>query len=98
MRASSVVNCQSALIKYTIRLPANRILQKRINHLLTRPAGRPPVRDAFEQERRETCVHMTERSPLSVIFSRCQARRLYFTNLDNFSLPRERFGANNWSQ
>jgi len=29
-------------IKYAIRLPANRILQERISHLLTRPAGRPP--------------------------------------------------------
>jgi hypothetical protein len=29
-------------IKYAIRLPANRILQERIAHLLTRPVGRPP--------------------------------------------------------
>jgi hypothetical protein len=29
-------------IKYAIRLPANRILQERIGHLLTRPVGRPP--------------------------------------------------------
>src|SRR5262249_35568489 len=29
-------------IKYAIRLPANRILQERISHLLTRPVGRPP--------------------------------------------------------
>ena len=29
-------------IKYAIRLPANRILQERIAHLLTRPIGRPP--------------------------------------------------------
>jgi hypothetical protein len=29
-------------IKYAIRLPANRVLQKRIGHLLTRPVGRPP--------------------------------------------------------
>ena len=28
--------------KYTIRLPANRILQERIGHLLKRPVGRPP--------------------------------------------------------
>ena len=28
-------------IKYAIRLPANRILQERIGHLLTRPVGRP---------------------------------------------------------
>jgi hypothetical protein len=28
--------------KYAIRLPANRILQERIGHLLTRPIGRPP--------------------------------------------------------
>jgi hypothetical protein len=28
-------------IIYAIRLPANRILQERISHLLTRPAGRP---------------------------------------------------------
>ena len=30
-------------IKYAIRLPANRILQERIGHLLTRPIGRPPA-------------------------------------------------------
>ncbi|MBM3624962.1 MAG: IS1380 family transposase [Alphaproteobacteria bacterium] len=29
-------------VKYAIRLPANRILQERIAHLLTRPVGRPP--------------------------------------------------------
>jgi len=29
-------------IKYAIRLPANRIVQERIGHLLTRPIGRPP--------------------------------------------------------
>jgi hypothetical protein len=29
-------------MKYAIRLPANRILQERIAHLLTRPVGRPP--------------------------------------------------------
>jgi len=29
-------------IKYAIRLPANRVLQERIGHLLTRPIGRPP--------------------------------------------------------
>lgn len=29
-------------IKYVIRLPANRVLQERIVHLLKRPAGRPP--------------------------------------------------------
>ena len=29
-------------IGYTIRLPANRILQDRIGHLLKRPVGRPP--------------------------------------------------------
>src|SRR6202023_1683251 len=29
-------------IKYAIRLPANRILQERIGHLLMRPIGRPP--------------------------------------------------------
>jgi hypothetical protein len=28
-------------IKYAIRLPANRVLQVRIGHLLTRPVGRP---------------------------------------------------------
>jgi Transposase DDE domain group 1 len=28
-------------IKYAVRLPANRILQERIGHLLRRPAGRP---------------------------------------------------------
>ena len=29
-------------ISYTIRLPANRVLQERIGHLLKRPVGRPP--------------------------------------------------------
>jgi hypothetical protein len=29
-------------VKYTIRLPANRVLQDKIGHLLTRPVGRPP--------------------------------------------------------
>ncbi len=29
-------------IKYAIRLPANRVPQERIGHLLTRPVGRPP--------------------------------------------------------
>jgi hypothetical protein len=29
-------------IKYTIRLPANRVLQERIGSLLRRPVGRPP--------------------------------------------------------
>ena len=29
-------------IQYAIRLPANDVLQRRIGHLLTRPAGRPP--------------------------------------------------------
>src|SRR5262249_15843180 len=29
-------------IGYTIRLPANRVLQNRIGHLLKRPMGRPP--------------------------------------------------------
>ena len=29
-------------VKYPIRQPANRILQERIGHLLTRPVGRPP--------------------------------------------------------
>ena len=29
--------------KYTIRLPANRVLQDRIGHLLRRPVGRPPI-------------------------------------------------------
>jgi hypothetical protein len=29
---------------YAIRLPANRVLQERIAHLLTRPVGRPPKR------------------------------------------------------
>src|SRR5690242_2014826 len=33
---------ESERIKYAIRLPANRILQERIGHLLTRPVGRPP--------------------------------------------------------
>ena len=27
---------------YTIRLPANRVLQDKIGHLLKRPVGRPP--------------------------------------------------------
>src|SRR5271166_912655 len=36
-------------IKYAIRLSANRVLQERIGHLLTRPVGRPPneVRHSF---------------------------------------------------
>ena len=29
--------------KYTIRLPANRVLQERIGNLLRRPVGRPPI-------------------------------------------------------
>jgi hypothetical protein len=29
-------------IGYTIRLPANRVLQDRIGYLLKRPVGRPP--------------------------------------------------------
>jgi hypothetical protein len=29
-------------VGYAIRLPANRVLQERIGHLLTRPVGRPP--------------------------------------------------------
>ena len=29
-------------VGYAIRLPANRLLQERIGHLLTWPAGRPP--------------------------------------------------------
>ena len=29
--------------KYTIRLPANQVLQERIAHLLKRPVGRPPI-------------------------------------------------------
>ncbi len=29
-------------IKYSIRLPANQVLQSRIGYLLTRPVGRPP--------------------------------------------------------
>jgi hypothetical protein len=31
-----------ARITYAIRLPANRVLQERIGHLLKRPVGRPP--------------------------------------------------------
>jgi hypothetical protein len=31
-------------VQYAIRLPANRVLQERIVHLLTRPVGRPPKR------------------------------------------------------
>jgi hypothetical protein len=36
-------------IKYVIRPPANRVLQERIGHLLTRPVGRPPneVRSSY---------------------------------------------------
>jgi hypothetical protein len=34
---------ESEGIKYAIRLPANRVLQERIGHLLTRPVGRPPI-------------------------------------------------------
>jgi hypothetical protein len=29
-------------IPYSMRLPANQVLQRRIGHLLTRPVGRPP--------------------------------------------------------
>jgi hypothetical protein len=29
-------------MKYTIRLPANRVLQDKIGFLLSRPVGRPP--------------------------------------------------------
>ena len=29
-------------MSYTIRLPANRVLQDKIGHLLKRPVGRPP--------------------------------------------------------
>jgi hypothetical protein len=29
-------------VKYVVRLPANRVLEERIGHLLTRPVGRPP--------------------------------------------------------
>ena len=29
-------------VKYTIRLPANRVLQDKTGHLLARPVGRPP--------------------------------------------------------
>ena len=32
---------KSERIKYTIRLPANRVLQERIGYLLKRPVGRP---------------------------------------------------------
>jgi Transposase DDE domain group 1 len=38
-------------IKYAIRLPANRILQERIGHLLTRPIGRPPSSELNEAPR-----------------------------------------------
>jgi Transposase DDE domain group 1 len=40
-------------IKYAIRLPANRVLQERIGHLLTRPVGRPP------NEVRRFCANFT---------------------------------------
>ncbi len=40
-------------IKYAIRLPANRVLQERIGHLLTRPVGRPP------NEVRRSCANFT---------------------------------------
>ncbi|HZZ22565.1 MAG TPA: IS1380 family transposase [Roseiarcus sp.] len=33
---------EAECIKYAIRLPANRVLQERIGHLLARPVGRPP--------------------------------------------------------
>ena len=33
---------EAAEIKYVIRLPANRVLQERVGHLLRRPVGRPP--------------------------------------------------------
>ena len=38
----STSSSKAERIKYAIRLPANRILQERISHLLTRPIGRPP--------------------------------------------------------
>jgi Transposase DDE domain group 1 len=40
-------------IKYAIRLPANQILQVRINYLLKRPVGRPP------NEVRRFCANFT---------------------------------------
>ena len=41
--------CEAEGIGYTIRLPANRVLQDRIGYLLKRPVGRPPheVRRSF---------------------------------------------------
>ena len=33
---------EAGCIGYTIRLPANDILQRRIGYLLKRPVGRPP--------------------------------------------------------
>ena len=41
--------CEAEGIGYTLRLPANRVLQDRIGYLLKRPVGRPPheVRRSF---------------------------------------------------
>src|SRR5439155_6876529 len=39
-RATPSIRCSDEV--YTIRLPANRVLQEKIGHLLKRPVGRPP--------------------------------------------------------
>jgi Transposase DDE domain group 1 len=38
---------EAEAIGYAIRLPANAVLQERIEHLLTRPVGRPPNKPLF---------------------------------------------------
>ena len=48
---------------YTIRLPANRVLQDRIGHLLKRPVGRPP------HEVRQPCCLILSRSRVPSPFS-----------------------------
>ena len=49
--------------KYTIRLPANRVLQQRIGHLLRRPVGRPAkdVRRTYASFRYQAKSWMTSR-------------------------------------
>jgi hypothetical protein len=60
---------ESERIKYAIRLPANRILQERIGHLLTRPVGRPPNEcsalsqiSPIKREAGQRCVGWSPRS------------------------------------
>ena len=49
-------------IKYAIRLPANRVLQKRIGYLLKRPVSRHPARDL------RTVVRRQRRDPMDTAF------------------------------